>query len=243
MNISTQLHSWLYTKKKRNSFIFKCETSWTQSLPQRNQKSISSNAKEQPTGVFLYGGQWKYLTVLNVVLQTLFYAVTFVTDLLLPIRGIKLVKCVIYFRDLLFSVLAFPAATFVSLSFWVLYSYDRQLVYPEGLDTIIPQWLNHAMHTAVFPIAVLEIVTSPHHYPPKRKGLLLLGICSISYISWIIWIYFADGNWVYPFLGLLTPFGFLIFLLSSHILVLSVYIVGETLNDLVWEAQHKKMKI
>ncbi|XP_056377150.1 androgen-dependent TFPI-regulating protein isoform X2 [Hyla sarda] len=210
---------------------------------------LTVSATEQPAGVFLYGGQWKYLTVLNVVLQTFFYAVTFLTDLLLPIRGIKLVKCIIYCRDLLFSVLAFPAATFVFLSFWALYSYDRQLVYPEGLDKIIPQWLNHAVHTAVFPIAVLEMVTSPHRYPPKRKGLTLLGICSISYLSWVIWIYFADGNWVYPFLGLLTPFGFLIFLLSSNILAATVYIVGETLNYLVWgtflksDVQTKKMKM
>ncbi|KAM4027200.1 androgen-dependent TFPI-regulating protein isoform 1-T1 [Anomaloglossus baeobatrachus] len=205
---------------------------------------LTVTATEQPAGVFLYGGQWKYLTVLNVVLQTLFYAVTFLTDLLFPIRGIKLVKCIAYYRDLLFAVLAFPAATFVFLSFWALYSYDRQLVYPEGLDKVIPQWLNHAVHSAVFPIAVLEIVTSPHHYPPRRKGLILLGICSISYISWVIWIYLADGNWVYPFLGLLSPFGFLIFLLCSHILAVFVYIVGETLNYILWgEVQNKKMKI
>ncbi|XP_077348321.1 androgen-dependent TFPI-regulating protein isoform X1 [Lithobates pipiens] len=205
---------------------------------------FSVSPKDPPAGVFLYGGQWKYLTVLNVVLQTLFYAVSFLTDLLLPIRGIKLVKFVIYCKDLIFSVLAFPASTFVFLSFWALYTYDRQLVYPEGLDKVIPLWLNHAVHTAVFPIAVLEIVTSPHHYPPKRKGLTLLGICSVAYLSWVLWIYIADGNWVYPFLGLLNPVGFILFLLSSNILVALVYIAGDTLNYLVWagEARHKKMK-
>ncbi|XP_040209661.1 androgen-dependent TFPI-regulating protein [Rana temporaria] len=205
---------------------------------------FSVGTKDPPAGVFLYGGQWKYLTVLNVVLQTLFYAVSFLTDLLLPIRGIKLVKFVIYCKDLIFSVLAFPASTFVFLSFWALYTYDRQLVYPEGLDKVIPLWLNHAVHTAVFPIAVLEIVTSPHHYPPKRKGLTLLGICSVAYLSWVLWIYIADGNWVYPFLGLLNPVGFILFLLSSNILAALVYIAGDTLNYLVWagEARHKKMK-
>ncbi|XP_073487165.1 androgen-dependent TFPI-regulating protein isoform X3 [Aquarana catesbeiana] len=160
---------------------------------------FSVSPKDPPAGVFLYGGQWKYLTVLNV---------------------------------------------FVFLSFWALYTYDRQLVYPEGLDKVIPLWLNHAVHTAVFPIAVLEIVTSPHHYPPKRKGLTLLGICSVAYLSWVLWIYIADGNWVYPFLGLLNPVGFILFLLSSNILAALVYIAGDTLNYLVWagEARHKKMK-
>ncbi|XP_053324437.1 androgen-dependent TFPI-regulating protein [Spea bombifrons] len=200
------------------------------------------NSKETPVGVFLYGGQWKYLTVLNVVLQTLFYAVCFVTDLLKPASGIRLVKFIVSCRDLLFSVLAFPASTFVFLAFWALYSYDRELVYPEGLDRIIPVWLNHAMHTAVFPLAVLEIVSSPHHYPEKKKGLIFLGICSVSYLSWVIWIYFADGKWVYPFLGLLSPLQFLMFLLGSQALTAFIYIAGDSLNYLVWGDEDGKKK-
>ncbi|XP_075441820.1 androgen-dependent TFPI-regulating protein isoform X3 [Ascaphus truei] len=157
------------------------------------------SAKDQPVGVFLYGGQCKYLTVLNV---------------------------------------------FVFLSFWALYSYDRELVYPEGLDEVIPTWLNHAVHTAVFPLAVLEMITSPHRYPPRKNGLILLELCSLSYLSWVVWIYFADGNWVYPFLGLLSPLGFIMFLFTSQILAASVYIVGETLNRLIWagEADCKKRR-
>ncbi|XP_075441819.1 androgen-dependent TFPI-regulating protein isoform X2 [Ascaphus truei] len=201
------------------------------------------SAKDQPVGVFLYGGQCKYLTVLNVVLQTLFYGVSFLTDLLIPIRGSRLVRRIVSCRDLLFSVLAFPAATFVFLSFWALYSYDRELVYPEGLDEVIPTWLNHAVHTAVFPLAVLEMITSPHRYPPRKNGLILLELCSLSYLSWVVWIYFADGNWVYPFLGLLSPLGFIMFLFTSQILAASVYIVGETLNRLIWgEADCKKRR-
>jgi len=34
---------------------------------------------------------------------------------------------------------------FVFASFWSLYTYDRELVYPKVLDEIIPTWLNHAM--------------------------------------------------------------------------------------------------
>ncbi|KAM8966953.1 androgen-dependent TFPI-regulating protein [Pelodytes ibericus] len=192
------------------------------------------SSKEEPVGIFRYGGQWKYLTVLNVVLQTLFYAVCFVSDLLMPVRTIRLVKCIIFCRDFLFSVLAFPASTFVFLSFWGLYSYDRELVYPEGLDMIIPTWLNHAMHTLVFPLAILEIVTSPHRYLEKKSGLTFLGICSVSYLSWVAWIYLAEGQWVYPFLGLLSPLGFIIFLLGSQLLAASTYIIGDILNYAVW---------
>lgn len=30
-------------------------------------------------------------------------------------------------------------------TFWSLYLYDRELVYPKLLDNFIPQWLNHGM--------------------------------------------------------------------------------------------------
>lgn len=31
------------------------------------------------------------------------------------------------------------------LLFWVIFAYDRQLVYPESLDAFFPLWMNHAM--------------------------------------------------------------------------------------------------
>lgn len=34
---------------------------------------------------------------------------------------------------------------FVFFTFWLLFLYDRELVYPEALDGIFPVWLNHAM--------------------------------------------------------------------------------------------------
>ncbi|NWI66184.1 ADTRP protein, partial [Todus mexicanus] len=102
-------------------------------------------AEERPSEVFLYGGQWKYLTVLNLVLQAVFYGVSFLADALRLIKKLRCAKCVISSRDLLFSVLAFPVSTFVSISFWTLYTYNRELVYPKSLDGVIPLWLNHAM--------------------------------------------------------------------------------------------------
>ncbi|KAL0622964.1 LOW QUALITY PROTEIN: Androgen-dependent TFPI-regulating protein, partial [Plecturocebus cupreus] len=34
---------------------------------------------------------------------------------------------------------------FVFLAFWMLFLYNRDLVYPKVLDTVFPSWLNHAM--------------------------------------------------------------------------------------------------
>ncbi|XP_069476534.1 androgen-dependent TFPI-regulating protein isoform X2 [Ambystoma mexicanum] len=139
---------------------------------------------KQPSGVFMYGGPWKYLTILNVVLQTIFYGVSFVADLLAPISKLGCVKLIQSCKDLLFTVLAFPVAMFVFTSFWGLYTYNRELVYPEGIDEFIPLWLNHAMHTAIFPLTLMETLATPHRYPQKKRGLGLLGFFSFSYLCW-----------------------------------------------------------
>ncbi|XP_078541914.1 androgen-dependent TFPI-regulating protein [Lissotriton helveticus] len=199
-------------------------------------------ADHQPSGVFLYGGQWKYLTILNVLLQTVFYGISLLADLLEPISKLRVVKFITSCKDLLFSVLAFPVAMFVFTSFWGLYSYNRELVYPKGIDEFIPLWLNHAMHTAIFPLTLLETFATPHHYPPKKSGLGLLGFFSFGYLCWVIWIYIAVGEWVYPLLGLLSPLGFLAFISTSLVLVAFIYIIGDILNSLKWGATESQKK-
>ncbi|KAM4792707.1 androgen-dependent TFPI-regulating protein isoform X3 [Corvus cornix cornix] len=146
-------------------------------------------AEEPPSEVFLYGGQWKYLTVLNL---------------------------------------------FVSISFWTLYTYNRELVYPKSLDGVIPLWLNHAMHTAVFPFALLEILALPHRYPAKKKGLILLGFVAFLYISWVLWIYSVTGEWVYPLFALFSPSGLAAFFAGSLAIIISCYNFGEFLNRMIW---------
>ncbi|XP_010571519.1 androgen-dependent TFPI-regulating protein isoform X1 [Haliaeetus albicilla] len=190
--------------------------------------------EERPSEVFLYGGQWKYLTVLNLVLQAVFYGVSFLADVLRLIKKLRCAKCIISSRDLLFSVLAFPVSTFVSISFWTLYTYNRELVYPKSLDGIIPLWLNHAMHTAVLPLAVLEILATPHRYPAKKKGLILLGFVTFLYISWVLWIYSVTGEWVYPLFALFSPAGLAAFFAGSLAIVVSFYTFGEFLNRMIW---------
>ncbi|KAK2530475.1 Adtrp [Columba livia] len=190
--------------------------------------------EERPSEVFLYGGQWKYLTVLNLVLQAVFHGVSFLADVLRLIKKLRCAKCVISSRDLLFSVLAFPVSTFVSISFWILYTYNRELVYPKSLDGVIPLWLNHAMHTAVLPIAVLEILVTPHRYPAKKKGLILLGCVFLLYISWVLWIYYVTGEWVYPLFALFNPAGLVAFFAGSLGVIITFYNFGEFLNRMIW---------
>ncbi|XP_045365556.1 androgen-dependent TFPI-regulating protein isoform X2 [Camelus bactrianus] len=133
--------------------------------------------------LFINGGQWKYLTFLNLLLQAIFYGVACLEDVLKITTGKKDIKFVTAFRDLLFTTLVFPISTFVFLSFWSLFLYDRELVYPKALDDIFPVWLNHALHTFILPFSLVEVILRPHCYPLKKKGLTLLTAAIVAYVS------------------------------------------------------------
>ncbi|XP_021552725.1 androgen-dependent TFPI-regulating protein [Neomonachus schauinslandi] len=189
---------------------------------------------QQKSKIFLNGGQWKYLTLLNLLLQAIFYGVACMEDVLKRIKGEKDIKFMTAFRDLLFTTLAFPISTFVFLSFWILFLYDRELVYPKALDGIFPVWLNHAMHTSILPFTLAEVILRPHCYPQRKKGLTLLALASLAYISRVLWIYSETGTWVYPVFAKLSPVGLTAFFSLSYIFSAGIYLLGEKLNHWKW---------
>ncbi|XP_074064061.1 androgen-dependent TFPI-regulating protein [Macrotis lagotis] len=199
-------------------------------------------AGQQLPQKFLYGGKWKYLTVLNLLLQAIFFGVTCLDDVLKGMRRNKGINWVTASRDLLFTTLAFPVSAFVFLSFWTLYLYDRELVYPKNLDEIFPQWLNHAMHTAVLPFSLIEAILNPHRYPSKKKGLTILGFATIAYICWVLRIYYVTKQWVYPIFAKLSPETLVAFFSAGYILLACIYLLEEGLNHMIWGDQIQQVK-
>ncbi|XP_072917676.1 androgen dependent TFPI regulating protein 1 [Hemitrygon akajei] len=190
-------------------------------------------------GVSSYGGRWKYLTFINMVLQTSFFGVCVLTDLLrlLPQPGkrVQHITCrMTVLQDWLFSALAFPVGFFVVLSFWLIYAYDRELVYPKFLDQIIPTWLNHAMHTLVLLLLMVELITVPHLCPNRKGGIaVLVAFCS-CYLLWVLWIHHISAIWVYPILEVLSPVAMGVFLTIAVLIAVSLYVVGEKLHHWRW---------
>ncbi|KAL2791345.1 androgen-dependent TFPI-regulating protein isoform 2 [Daubentonia madagascariensis] len=196
---------------------------------------ISQHGKsKEKSKIFGNGGRWKYLTLLNLLLQAIFYGVSCLDDVLKRIKGRKDIKFLTAFRDLLFTTLAFPVSAFVFLAFWTLFLYNRELVYPKVLDGIFPVWLNHAMHTSILPLSLAEVILRPHHYPSKKTGLSLLAAGSLAYISRVLWIYSETGTWVYPVFAKFSPLGLAAFFILSHIFSASLYLLGEKLNHWKW---------
>ncbi|XP_010621165.1 androgen-dependent TFPI-regulating protein isoform X2 [Fukomys damarensis] len=183
---------------------------------------------------FQDSAQSKYLTLLNLLLQAIFFGVACLDDVLKRIKGRKDIRFITAFRDLLFATLAFPICTFVFLAFWTIFLYDRELIYPKVLDGMFPGWLNHAMHSFIFLFSLIEIILRPHHYPPRKTGLTLLAISSVGYISRILWLHSKTGQWVYPVLAKLSPLGLTAFFFLSYFLIASIYLLGERLNQWKW---------
>uniref|UniRef100_A0A9L0JTJ6 Androgen dependent TFPI regulating protein n=1 Tax=Equus asinus TaxID=9793 RepID=A0A9L0JTJ6_EQUAS len=206
---------------------------------------ISQTRNPQISTILANGGQWKYLTFLNLVLQPIFYGVAFLEDVLKRIKEKKDVKFITAFRYLLFTTLAFPVSAFVFLLFWILFLYNRELIYPKFLDVIFPAWLNHAMHTSILPISLAEVILRPHRYPSKKTGLTVLTVASFAYMGRVLWIYSETGTWVYPVFAKLSPVGLAAFFSLSYILIIGIYLLGEKLNHWKWGDMmlpKKKMK-
>ncbi|KAM8858534.1 androgen-dependent TFPI-regulating protein isoform 2-T2 [Spinachia spinachia] len=72
----------------------------------------AKEGEELPAGIFLYGGPWKYLTFLNLLLQMSFFGLAALNDLQAVGKSESTLR---RFKDLLFSVFAFPVGmhTFV----------------------------------------------------------------------------------------------------------------------------------
>ncbi|XP_043945915.1 androgen-dependent TFPI-regulating protein-like isoform X1 [Protopterus annectens] len=197
-------------------------------------------------GVSAFGGRWKYLTFINLVLQAVFFSICFLADigqLWDKVKEKQSLSTLVSFRDGLFSVLAFPVGTFVVISFWALYTYDRELVFPKHLDAIIPTWLNHAMHTFILPLLLVELYAVRHQYPKKKHGLLGLAVFCILYLVWVFYIKYAADIWVYPVLAQLSHVGMVVFFSLSFLIFAYLYFLGEMLSMRFWgKSEHSRKK-
>ncbi|XP_073483524.1 androgen-induced gene 1 protein isoform X1 [Aquarana catesbeiana] len=191
-----------------------------------------------------YGGSWKFLTFIDLVIQAVFFGICVLSDLsYLLTKGSdsleqeRQLKKLRFLRDWMLAVLAFPVGVFVVTMFWTLYIYDRELVYPKLLDNFIPPWLNHGMHTTVLPFILIEMRTAHHQYPRRSCGLVTVSCFAISYILWVCWVHHVTGIWVYPLLEHITSVAKIFFFFIVTVIINIYYILGEKLNSYIWDLE------
>jgi len=138
------------------------------------------------------------------------------------------------FCDYLYSRLAFPAGLFVVLMFWSLYAIDRELIYPEFLDKIIPSWVNHVMHTAPLPFILIDSLLICHKYPPRLAGIRSVFGYGMLYIFSIVVWFFVEDEWVYPILDVFDNFQRALFFVGAAVLMIVLYLLGDFFNATIW---------
>ncbi|XP_052761334.1 androgen-induced gene 1 protein-like isoform X1 [Mya arenaria] len=187
-----------------------------------------------------FGGKFKFLTFLNVLMQTVYFGLSIMNDLkgshAKPSDGGQKSKLQ-SFLDVYLAALVYPVGVFVVMTFWGIYAVDRELVYPKKLDELIPQWLNHTMHSTVLPFLLIEKIVVYHEYPTRRRGMSILLAFALLYLCWILWIAYYANIWVYPVLAVMEVHQRAIFIGILCVFFLTIYMVGESLNKAIWRKE------
>ncbi|CRL01466.1 CLUMA_CG014278, isoform B [Clunio marinus] len=190
---------------------------------------------------FSFGGKFIYLTFLNGIIHAVYHSIALVHDFMkseeifYPVNPSRIRK----FRDYMFATFAFPLGMNVAFVFWLLYSIDRELVFPSAMDAFYPWWLNHILHTNVFVFIVVELIISYHHYSNRKAELGGLSVFIAGYLVWVLIIKYNADAWVYPVLDVLDLYQRIGFFIVTGSLPLLFYFIGNFINDKVWKIKHR----
>ncbi|KAL4710015.1 hypothetical protein ACJJTC_015993 [Scirpophaga incertulas] len=174
-----------------------------------------------------------FLTMWCLILQSVYFFLSLMNDFFgsnepFPRKRpiIRLVK------DTVFS-LAFALAVYVGSSFWSIYHFDKELIFPEKIERIFPRWLNHSMHTFIVLFILIELFATNKNYPPRKVGVAIATTFFLSYLIWMHILYERTGAWAYPIFKVLNLPARIAFFAVSILGGLTLYILGEKLNGLV----------
>lgn len=179
-----------------------------------------------------YAGCWKFLTYWNLVVQFLFFLLSFIIDFMKASSSNyhKFTKV----RDKFFASIAMPYGLFVVAVFWILYSIDRELIFPKVLDGIFPVWLNHVSHTAILPVLLMESYILKHRHPRKKDGMTITAVFGLIYAFWVLYLALVKEIWPYPILYILNWGQRFIFFGFTVGLTMLMYLIGEKINCCFW---------
>ncbi|XP_033227272.1 androgen-dependent TFPI-regulating protein-like isoform X2 [Belonocnema kinseyi] len=189
----------------------------------------------RPNAKYFDPGQFKYLTVWGVIVQSVFFLICMLNDVYGTNKSNpKKTPFIRRLKDYYHATLSFPVAMFVGVTFWSLMFVDRELVLPKALDPYFPGWLNHLMHTMIMVTTILEMVIAPRQYPTRGQGLAGNLTFMLIYLVWMQIIYMKSGIWVYPVMEVLTIPLRIAFITVLLFFTIILYFTGETLNHLIW---------
>lgn len=137
-------------------------------------------------------------------------------------------------KDLFFTTIAFPVGMLVVTSFWAIWVVaGREYILPASLDPFYPPWLNHVTHTIIAPINLIELVAERHQYANDKSSLRWISSYILSYTSYLLYIRFHTGRFVYPFLNKMDAVPAGAFITGMAVFALVYYKSGRLIHDFV----------
>jgi len=176
-----------------------------------------------------FGGQWQFLTFINLNIQFLFFALAGLQGLLNLFGVTSLGKRLKSVQDVFFASIAGPVCLFVVTSFWIIYAMDREFIYPKSMDLIVPNWSTHFFHTTIISL-LLECCFDKVTYPRRKSGITYMMMFGIGYFSWISYVFLQSGSWPYPFMQLMSPTIFFLFMATVFLTIYGFYVLIEKFN-------------
>lgn len=168
-------------------------------------------------------GKWRFLTYNCLVMQFVAYSLCLTAHFVPKLRRP---------RDFFFTTFAFPIGMLVVSSFWTIWFVaGREYIFPIALEPYYPPWLNHVTHTIIAPINLAELLLVRHHYTSDRRSLTPLVGYVLSYTSFLLYIRFQTGRFVYPFLNKMDAVPVGAFMTGMAVFTIIFYKSGKLLHD------------
>ncbi|XP_073978034.1 androgen-dependent TFPI-regulating protein-like [Rhodnius prolixus] len=176
----------------------------------------------------------RFLTNWTFGIQGVYFIFCTLQHLLSLLSAHKIKDKLTKYSDYIFTSIATPMALMVSIVFWSIFLYDRELIFPKVLDQVIPVWINHSIHTFNSAIAIIDMFFINHKFPSWSRALQGTLTYLLIYSVCLFGTYFQTGIWLYPIFNILTWPQRL--LLSVGVLVVAVAMYGLTkiIHHIIW---------
>ncbi|XP_041988213.1 androgen-dependent TFPI-regulating protein-like [Aricia agestis] len=208
----------------------------------------SLEAAEDPYIKVYASLQTRFFTCWTFFLQIVYAVISLTCDSLLLKNSLKknykLPKYLYIFREGLFSSVIWPSIWVVFLVFWVLYHYNRDLIYPPFVDKILTSFSNHIMHTFIIPIATWDLLFRPRKVPKSHlPNLQYLTFHFGLYLAVLLYTYAETGIWIYPvFKSLYGTVYFIVALGIIFSIALGAYFIQWPITRTLFPETRKKVK-
>lgn len=180
-------------------------------------------------------GRWRFLTYNCLILQFIAFSLCLTSHFVPKLRRP---------RDYVFTTLALPIGMVVVTTFWgVWVSLGREFIFPIDLEPYYPPWLNHITHTIIAPINLIELLAFRKQYSSDKKAITTLTGYTCAYTTYLLYIKWQTGRFVYPFLNHFTPSGVGVFIVGLTVMVVAIYKTGKYLHDAAHGIKMVKRKL